>query len=440
MAALQGLQVGVGEAVCFRFRCRLPRGPALVPGVPAPLPFLPHPNHGYLRPMSTFPPSSPSSDELDAPPGQPPVRLRRAEEADIPTLARLWSDAFPGSASAEERERELTAGDGPWGGLETCRVAEADGAFVGALKSYALRMSLWGEELPVQGLAAVAVAPEARRSGVGTVICRMALEEARERGDLLSVLFPFRVGFYARLDYALAGELHRYRFPPEALPLFEERKRVRRLGAEEAWERVPHCYEALRKGSNGLIRRPEGLWTRALGREGVQVYGVEAENGSSHAAPGFLTGYMVASPRRARRGRGPTLRVRESGALDLGSYRALLGWLSAQRDQWREVVYDALPGEQLHRTLDDPRLLGRERARGLWFPSATLLRGPMARILDLEALVDLLGLSGGDQLADLPIRVLTQLFLSGSLPGEAQNFGGWEPVMGLRDFRLMDTF
>lgn len=438
MAALQGLQVGVGESV--RFRCRLPRGPAPVPEVSAPLPFRPHPKGGYLRPMSTLSPSSPSSDEADAPPGRPPVRLRRAEEADIPTLARLWSDAFPGSASAEERERDLTAGDGPWGGLETCRVAEADGELVGALRSYALRMSLWGEELPVQGLAAVAVAPEARRSGVGTVICRMALEEARERGDLLSVLFPFRVGFYARLGYALVGELHRYRFAPEALPLFEERKRVRRLGPEEVWDRVPRCYDALRKGSNGLIRRSEGLWTQALGREGVQVHGVEAIVGDSDPDAGFLTGYLVGSGRPARKGRGPTFHVRESGALDLGSYRALLGWLSAQRDQWREVVYDALPGEQLHRTLDDPRLTGGGRARGLWFPSATVLRGPMARIVDREALLDIMGLSGAAGLADLPDRVVTQLFLSGALPGQAETLGGWEPIMGLRDFRLMDTF
>jgi predicted acetyltransferase len=389
---------------------------------------------GQSSSSSASPPGSGSPD------GGPSIRLRQAEESDVPSLAQLWSDAFPGGASPEERERDLEAGDGPWGGLEACRVAEADGAFVGALKSYALRMSLWGEELPVQGLAAVAVASEARRRGVGIAMCRTALEEARERGDLLSVLFPFRVGFYARLDYALAGELHRYRFPPEALPLFEERGRVRRLGPEEARERVPPCYEALRQGSNGLIRRSEGLWTRVLGGEGARVYGVEAGNGSSDGGPGFLTGYLVASPRPARRGRGPVLQVRESGALDLASYRALLGWLSAQRDQWREVVYDALPGEQLHRTLDDPRLLGRGRARGLWFPSATLLRGPMARIVDLTALREALGLSGAAQLADLPVRVATQLFLSGSFPGHAPGRAGWEPVMGLRDFRLMDTF
>ncbi len=40
----------------------------------------------------------------------------------------------------------------------------------------------------------------------------------------------------------------------------------------------------------------------------------------------------------------------------------------------------------------------------------------------------------------IPVRLLTELLLAGSLPGLSERAVRWEPAMGLRDFRLWDTF
>lgn len=369
--------------------------------------------------------------------GPEDLTIRTAGEEDAPALARLWADVFPGERTAEERLEGLLGGSDPFGGLETCRVAEEGGRMVGGFRIYSLRMHLWGRELPVQGLAAVAVAPDARRRGTGGAMCREAIRLGREDGAVLSVLFPFRVDYYSRLGYVLAGELHRYRFPPEELPRFPEASRVRRLQPDDSRSRIPPLYEAVRVRSNGMIARSDALWETVLGAESDQVYGVEPDEGSGDAG---LDGYLVLRWRSARSRERTGFRVRELVARNAEAYRALLGWISLQRDQARQVTYDALPGENFQQLLSEPRLRGRPAARGLWFESATVLRGPMVRILDLEGLLASLGVTSAPGLGELPLRVVTEMVLAGGLPGQREALEGWDPPMGLRDFRLMDVF
>jgi predicted acetyltransferase len=392
----------------------------------------------------------------------PSLELRPAGEEDILPLARLWALAFPGERSVSTRARQLQEG-GTYGGLETCWVAEREGRMAGAFRVYDLLLHLHGRPLPTLGLAALAVDPSFRRQGVGAALCRAALRLGRERGDVLSALYPFRVDFYARLGYALTGEFHRYRFPPAALPAFPGAGSVRMIPPGERVSVVPEFYASLLPGMHGMARRTRAMWG-FLEDEEVHVWGV--------SRPGGLGGYMVTECRPGRRGRKAALRVRELLAGDADSYRALLGWLSLQADQWEEVTYDAVPGERLHQVLSHPRLPGSGNTRGLWFPSATLLRGPMLRVLHLPEVLARMGFSEGAVLdvrdADLPensgrwrgaapgppqrlrargedgalpIALVSGLLAEGDLPGVPPGGGGdFSPTMGLRDFRLLDVF
>jgi predicted acetyltransferase len=407
----------------------------------------------------------------------------------VPWLARLWATAFAGSRSAADRAAELETGTGKYGGLESCWVGELEGRRVGALRSYRMEMYLWGEPVPVQGLAALATMPDARRQGIGAHLCREGMSVGREAGLELSVLYPYRADFYRRQGYTLAGELHRYVLPPAEFPRFPEGRAARVVAPARATELLPPFYEALRPRVQGLIRRGSGLWS-FLDPAPVDPPLVVVVPGPSEEG---IRGYLVADlepnsvPARA------TLRVREALAADLSAHRALLGWISLQRDQWGRVLYDALPGEHLERLLGHPR---RDRSRGargggLWFPSATLLRGPMLRVLNVEAILGRAGLQAGASVAvhdaalsansgvwrgerggrvvrqplssdgaaaarspvgspdpdsaasaALPVAVLTELFLDGALPGQTETVRarGWSPAMGIRDFRLLNTF
>ena len=407
----------------------------------------------------------------------------------MPWLAQLWATAFVGSRSAADRAAELETGTGKYGGLESCWVGELEGRRVGALRSYRMEMCLWGEPIPVQGLAALATMPDARRQGIGAHLCHHGMAVGREAGLELSVLYPYRTDFYRRQGYTLAGELHRYVLPPAEFPRFPEGRTARVVDPQRAAELLPPFYEALRPRVQGLIRRGPPLWGFLEPTPSDPPLVVVVPDPSGEGIRGYLVADLEAHSVPAR----ATLRVRESLAADLSAHRALLGWISLQRDQWGRVLYDALRGEHLERLLGHPRRHHARGARGggLWFPSATLLRGPMLRVLNVEAILGRAGLQAGASVAvhdpalsansgvwrgegggrvthrplssddgdpagalgespdsdptaagALPVGVLTELFLDGALPGHADavRARGWSPLMGIRDFRLLNTF
>jgi predicted acetyltransferase len=63
---------------------------------------------------------------------------------------------------------------------------------------------------------------------------------ARERGDVLSVLYPFRPAFYQALGWGMVGELHAYRFRPESLAITGAGD-VRRAAAAD-FPAIAACY------------------------------------------------------------------------------------------------------------------------------------------------------------------------------------------------------
>ncbi len=302
--------------------------------------------------------------------------LVHAGEDDIPMMAALWAEAFP-EKPAERRDRELREGF-VYGDLTDCWTVRIDGRLAGALRTYRLQSWFRGRLLPTMGLAGVAVAPDFRRRGIGRRMCVEAIRIAKERGDVLCGLYPFRASFYRDLGFSLVGELHRYRFDPTTLSAYPGWDRVVRA-PENGAEVARAIYDRVAPNTNGLIARSDRMWD-FLDRVGTYLY-------IHHDHRDRPTGYIVV------RGRGGPpeqsyLRVQELVAEDRAAYLALLGWLSVQKDQWGRVVYDALPGESFQHRLMHPRTEGTGTPRGLWFHSASILRGPMFRILDLAALLE----------------------------------------------------
>lgn len=304
------------------------------------------------------------------------MQIRRADRSDIRRVAELWVHSFPGERTLAERMHVLETG-GAWGGVETVHVAENGDDVAGALKLYEMTQYYGGEGLPLMGLAAVAVGPDARRRGVGRTLCEYALRISAERGDVLSALFPFRPAFYARFGWAVAGALHRYRFRPEAIMLDVEAP-VRLAGSEDE-AGIRACYERMAHRSRGPIARAARTWRQHFDSPGTWAY-VHDDDG--------ITGYMLVRYGRQRSPDRRTLRIVELVADDDVAYRALLGWIPRQRDLWRRVVLDVTPDERLDLHLADSRPPGHRTARTLWAPTATLLRGPMMRILDVASAIE----------------------------------------------------
>jgi hypothetical protein len=63
----------------------------------------------------------------------------------------------------------------------------------------------------------------------------------------------------------------------------------------------------------------------------------------------------------------------------------LYGWLHSLGDQWERVLVRSLPSQRFADYITEPRLPhGTAPLWGLWAPAATLMMGPMFRLLDVE--------------------------------------------------------
>ncbi len=286
-------------------------------------------------------------------------------------MAELWVHSFPGDRSLAERMQVLEMA-GQHGGIETVLVAEEGGRLAGALKVTPFTQYLGGAALPAMGLAAVGIATWARREGLGSALCRYALEVSHDRGQVVSLLFPFRPEFYRRLGWGMVGELHEYRFAPEQLPAVLDGGV--RLASPADMPAVWECYDRVARASQGMIARDEFLWKRHIDQPATHVFLAEQD---------VVRGYMVVRYARARSADRRPLVVKEVVAENDLARDLLWSWVSRQRDLWRRIRYDAPPDEHFGLRLIDPRPVGYRPARWLWARVARVIRGPMLRIVNV---------------------------------------------------------
>jgi predicted acetyltransferase len=301
------------------------------------------------------------------------MEIRPAQKKDIRPLAELWAHAFPGERTVEQRIRQLEAG-GVYGGIETAWISGDGGHAQGAFRAYRLQQYLHGGVVPMMGLAAVAVAAPARRRGQGAELCRTALSHARERGDVLSVLYPFRPSFYEALGWGLAGTMLSCRFHPDSLPLTHTTPGVVEL--RDAAAVIAQCYDRVAPGMNGMIARTSRIWRQHLDWPDVHVYGLMR----GIECAGYAIVHHGTQPHPDDR----QLTIRELIAVDDDAYDELMSWIALQRNQWRIVQYEARHSERLDLRLTEPRSPGGIPARALWAEVAREIRGPMVRVVNAQ--------------------------------------------------------
>ncbi|HEX2864677.1 MAG TPA: GNAT family N-acetyltransferase, partial [Deinococcales bacterium] len=204
--------------------------------------------------------------------------------------------------------------------------------------------------------------PEARRQGLVERLLLASLEHMRARGQVVSMLYPFKAAFYRRYGWEVVAFLDQAKLNAADLRAFARGRReanpLRRMADPRArWRELEPDYERYAAGFNGMVHRDEDRWTERLlapGREAV-------------AWPGH--GYVVYSVK------GAEAKVHELVALDLEAKREILAHLGQLDSMSPTVALDLVPGFDLH-----------------WLegaPSPTVTRAPtfMARVVDLPALV-----------------------------------------------------
>jgi predicted acetyltransferase len=131
---------------------------------------------------------------------------RDGDDEDIYRLGRL---AFGGPR--EVVPKRLWSHGSNWHGL----VAEDGGALVGCLKVWEAAQFFGGSPVPMGGVASVAVDPHARGRGVATALIEAALPAMRERGQVISALFPSVPPLYRARGWEQVGSYERVKLRPE---------------------------------------------------------------------------------------------------------------------------------------------------------------------------------------------------------------------------------
>jgi predicted acetyltransferase len=227
--------------------------------------------------------------------------------------------------------------------LDDCRaedgdylLAEEEGEAVGTATSLRFKMWVRGAELACQGVAWVGAIKTMRRlggeksSGVASMMMREMLRKARERGEVVSALIPFRASFYEHFGYGIVERRNRWTVPMAILPtgsfegirFYEPGDFAARAEFQRRLNRAGQCD----------VERGDDYWAVLMKNavDGLQVVDRAARDGS-------MRGSMYLQQESV--GGKDFLIVVESVHEDEAAFRRQLCFLSSLRDQYSGVKF-----------------------------------------------------------------------------------------------------
>jgi predicted acetyltransferase len=145
-------------------------------------------------------------------------------------------------------------------------IAHRDGTPVGTTTSYSMTMWIRGQSFPCQGVAWVGTVKTHRRSGgVASSLMGETLRKARERGQVISALMPFRASFYEHFGYGLVERRNTWTIPLSVLPTEPMGQFSFITGADDARR---DCWQHMVQNGQCQIERDDGAWSHWITNEG----------------------------------------------------------------------------------------------------------------------------------------------------------------------------
>lgn len=296
------------------------------------------------------------------------IRQVAADER-VDTMFPLQAYAFSPSPWSDEN-RESYRRRMVYYATAVSLVAEEDGQPLAGMGAFPMRQNVRGAIYDMAGIASVASHPSARRRGFVRALLERLLRQMRDQGCAVSALYPFRPSFYGRFGYVGLPHRRTAAFSPAGLGHL--------LGAElpGTVERLP-----MRDG----FAEYDGLVLRFLERQhGFAVYDdvrkAEFREDKKWVAVARVDGEVVGAVSYRIDKFGGDLVADDLLTTGPLGRALLLQYFARHVDQIGRILVTV--------GLDDvPELWGTDLAvvteSRVVLPSSS---GPMARILDLEAL------------------------------------------------------
>lgn len=269
--------------------------------------------------------------------------VRRLTPADADAARALWREAF-GTDDADDRSDILDLpGRRFWG-------TEVEGTLAAVAIDREFESWFGGRRVQTAGIAGVTVAAEHRGSGLLRPVFDAMLAGARQRGAVISALYPTGAGIYRSLGYAPVAALDDIQVPTHHLLVPGDTVPVRRATVEDV-PGIRAAYETWARDHHGPLTR-EGTSFPRTDEELLQApTGITVAEPSPGHISGYVswhrgTGYGTEGPHGEAR-----LRVDDLVALDRTSLVSLLRMLgsfaavtpstiirTSGRAEWRQLL------------------------------------------------------------------------------------------------------
>lgn len=204
---------------------------------------------------------------------------------------------------------------------------------------------------------------------------------ARRSGALLTLLLPFRIGFYRQMGYGFAGKIYEYHLPTAALPRPDAAVLAHlRLMQPEDFDAALACHRRFAARNHGMVEKFDEEIRGARGD--IQVRRLGWYDG------GVLRGYAAyrfesASDSNYTQNR---LSVEELVYEDGAILRGLLGGLNMQADLAQTVILRT-GEEDFHHLLDDPQDVSKNYIDYGFLQTNVSAVGTMFKLVDGEDFV-----------------------------------------------------
>jgi predicted acetyltransferase len=211
--------------------------------------------------------------------------IRTLRDADMAAAWNLASTAFgyrdrpmPDNWTSDTPGRRTLGGFDETGRLVAKAVDREQGQWFG------------GRLVPTSGVAGVAVAPEVRGRGLARLILTRLLTDARERGAVISTLFPTTPFPYRALGWEDVGALTYTAFPATAFAGVRPAPEITlRPAAEEDVPAIHSLYRAVAQASNGLMERTGPLFQTTPAELMEAFHGLTLAIGPSGQVEGYAS-------------------------------------------------------------------------------------------------------------------------------------------------------
>lgn len=298
------------------------------------------------------------------------MEIRTITAAEVDGFATLNAYAFHWDESTRERVHATIRANEVWGAFLDGGLAA--GAWVIPLTSW-----MQGREIPMAGVAAVAVAPEHRGRGIVRGLLTRILQEMKRTGMATSTLYPSTYTLYRKFGWELGAEDRAYTFHPGDLAWALGRGEgggfgqggsgsMRRCTLADVGT-LDQVYQAYARPRNGWVMRTPEWWQRRVLR--LLKGGMHAFlwlNG--HGAPrGYLV-YSLSGEDILKQ----SMTIREWVALDTEAFAGTAAFI-AGHNTVALVRWTAPAGDTLLTQLADPRI------------DAKILPRHMFRVVDVQA-------------------------------------------------------